>query len=55
MSRPARANAPPSLAKSFCMSTMITAVRLGSIVNGMGLDSIDSVLLGESIVVSFPL
>src|SRR5215208_272364 len=55
ISRPARANAPPSLTKSFCMSTTITAVRLGSIVNGMGLASIDSVLLGESTVASFPL
>jgi hypothetical protein len=32
------------------MSTTVTVVRVGSIMNGIGLASTDSVLLGESMV-----
>src|SRR5437763_11972279 len=37
---PARANIPPSAAKSFCMSTTTTAVREGSTASGLGRASI---------------
>jgi hypothetical protein len=39
MSIPARSNIPPLAAKSFSMSTTITAVRAGSIVIGSGFAS----------------